>query len=421
MQIHPNIKKIFTVNFFIRNLLIPLALLWLFCYTFAFINSHYLIKGVNFHFSNRLSKYVLIVIGLVSLLVIFMRVSKKYGKLEADVYSEKVSLRHLPLLLLPLTPVVQYILNNQEILSLADVATILAFFTLFSSIYIFAIPSLMSKFSSTQILMSLGLAFVFTVINMPVLSQNFNWFGKGFLKIQLLYFGFVFALTWVMFTVNNHKFLYIILLIYFVSNSYLQFISNAKIAEDTTLPVLENELLSMTQRRSPDSTPNIYLLVYDSYVPNETMLAYGIDNIAQEKYLKDQGFVLYPHIYSIGGRTIDTMSRVLNASTEYGGDQRKAVSGDGVVQNTLRALGYKSYGLFPNDYMFRGIGSNYDLNLNYSSQKASELIISAALIGEFRWDMVLSQDIISTPGANLDSSKIEQDRYSIADRIINCR
>ena len=35
--------------------------------------------------------------------------------------------------------------------------------------------------------------------------------------------------------------------------------------------------------------------------------------------------------------------------------------------------------------------------------------------------VVLSQDIISTPGANLDSSKIEQDRYSIADRIINCR
>ena len=47
--------------------------------------------------------------------------------------------------------------------------------------------------------------------------------------------------------------------------------------------------------REPEDTPNIYFLVYDSYVPNETMMNYGIDNSAQEGYLVERGFTLYPH------------------------------------------------------------------------------------------------------------------------------
>ncbi|HPA32726.1 MAG TPA: hypothetical protein PLV24_04020, partial [Anaerolineaceae bacterium] len=123
---------------------------------------------------------------------------------------------------------------------------------------------------------------------------------------------------------------------------------------DETLPAVD-----VTQK--PVITPNIYLLVYDAYVPNETMQAYGIDNRAQEQYLRDQGFVLYPHTYSIGADSVGTMSRVLNMSTSYGGEYRKGVSGDGVVQNALQELGYTTYGIFPTDYMFQGVGSSYDV------------------------------------------------------------
>ena len=381
------LSKLFTANFLFTNLLIPLTLLMMYCYFFAFINSHYLLKGVNFNFTNRLSKYLLIILVIASLLAIFLHLSRKDVGSETNTHNDRVSIRHLPLLLLPLTPVVQYLINNQEILSSLEILLVIGFFILFSSLYIFAIPELMRKFSSTQILMGLGLAFVFTVINMPLLSQNFNWFGKGFLKIQLVYFGFVFILSWGLLKTNNKKFLYLILLVYFVSNSSIQFISNNRETEKLTLPVMESKLFSMTEGRSPDSTPNIYLLIYDSYIPNETMLTHGIDNGSQEKYLKDQGFVLYPHTYSVAGQTIDTMSRVLNASTEYGGKPRRAVSGDGIVQNTLRNLGYKTYGLFSNDYLFQGIGSSYDFTTLGSSKRPSELIISAVLIGEFRWDI----------------------------------
>ena len=381
------INRFFTGSFLFRTLLIPLSLLFIYCYSFAFISSRFLIKGVNYDLTSRLGGHLLILLALVSLLVIFLRLIRKNERSQFKINNERVSLRHLPLLLLPLTPVAQYLLNNQEILSFADVVAVTVFFILFSSIYIFAIPALMSKFSSTQLLMSLGLAFVFVLIDMPVLSQNFDWFGNGSLKIQLAYLGFVFVLTWIMLAINNQKFLYIILIIYFVSNSVLQFISNESKAERPTLLAVENELLSMTGGRSPGSTPNIYLLVYDAYVPNETMLAYGIDNSSQEKYLQDKGFMLYPSVYSVDAETLNTMSRVLNASTEYGGNTRKAVSGDGNVQNTLRSLGYKTYGLFPHDYLFLGVGSSYDFSIPGSPERTSELIISAALIGEFRWDI----------------------------------
>jgi len=383
----PKINKFFNASFLFTNLLIPIGVLLIYCYSYAFICSHLLLEGVNFVFTSRLSKYLLIFVVLISLLVIILRLTREDERSETQTLREKVSLSHLPLLLLPLTPVVQYLINNQEILSLLDILLVLGFFILFSFIYIFAIPALVGKYSSVQILMGLGLAFAFTMINMSVLSQNFNWFGHGGLKTQLIYFGIVFLLIWGMLKTNNKKFLYLILLVYFLSNSCIQFISYVKDSEKATLPVTENKLLSMAEGRLPESTPNIYLLVYDAYVPNETMMGYGIDNSPQEKYLKDQGFVLYPSVYSVDAITIRSMSRVLNASTEYGGNPRRAVSGDGFVQNTLQNLGYKSYGLFPNDYLFRGIGSSYDFTTLTSHMKPSELIISAVLVGEFRWDI----------------------------------
>ena len=41
------------------------------------------------------------------------------------------------------------------------------------------------------------------------------------------------------------------------------------------------------------------MLTYDSYVGQETMQQYGIDNRSQEEYLLQRGFKIYPQNYSI--------------------------------------------------------------------------------------------------------------------------
>jgi hypothetical protein len=83
------------------------------------------------------------------------------------------------------------------------------------------------------------------------------------------------------------------------------------------------------------------------------------------------------------------MSRVLNASTEYYGDKRRGVSGDGVIQKILDDLSYKTYGLFYSDFMFRGYGDSYD----YSTPEKKSILppyvqlLKAIFLGEFRFNI----------------------------------
>jgi hypothetical protein len=235
--------------------------------------------------------------------------------------------------------------------------------------------------------MILGMAFVLTITSMALLSHYFSWFGEGKITIQLIFFAGIFLVTWLLYNLKNKQILYLTIVVIFVSNSLIQVISNSARSGEPSLPVVDNRLLSLIKGRIPVITPNIYLLVYDAYVSNETMLSYGIDNSNQEDYLKGQGFVLYPKTYSIGSNTIESMSKVLNASTEYYGNSRKGVSGDGLVQNILKYLGYETIGLFPTDFMFRGIGSSYDFSIPASSKPEYIQLISAILIGEFRSDV----------------------------------
>jgi hypothetical protein len=81
------------------------------------------------------------------------------------------------------------------------------------------------------------------------------------------------------------------------------------------------------------------------------------------------------------------LSKVLNASHNYYGEQRKAVSGDGVTQKILKSIGYKTYGVFASDYMFRGVGEKYDFSIPESIIASHIRLLRAILIGEFRFDL----------------------------------
>jgi hypothetical protein len=81
------------------------------------------------------------------------------------------------------------------------------------------------------------------------------------------------------------------------------------------------------------------------------------------------------------------MSRVLNASTEFYGNVRRGVSGDGVVQKIFERLGYKTYGLFHFDFMFRGVGSHYDISIPKITIPPHLQLVKAILLGEFRFNI----------------------------------
>jgi hypothetical protein len=371
------------VDFLFKYLLVPLALLAAYCGVFAYVSSRTLPRSVNPVFTGRLWDCLQIALAAVVLLVIVLRLTRPEQRLELRYAVQKIPPADYILLLLPLTPVVQYLFANQSMLSPADALVILACFALLTLVLVYAVPALLGALSSTRLLMSLGLAFVFSVCSMAVLSQSFSWFESGSLKVQLPFFIAVFLVAWFLLSLKNRKIMLLVVALYFAANSLSQYLTQAGAEEQTST---ENRLQALVDERTPPLTPSIYLLVYDAYVGNETMLAYGIDNAAQEDYLRGQGFTLYPQAYSVGAETLESMSKVLNASTE-GGGKRKSVSGGGAVQQALKSLGYTTYGIFPYDYMFRGVGSSYDVSLPETNTAAYVHMINAILMGEFRFDV----------------------------------
>lgn len=380
-------KKIFDVNFLLSNVLVPGIALAFYCISFAYFSSRLQLWGVNYIFASKFGKLTLILLAGAVLVFLGLLLSKRDGKLSRGSSEERPQWGDLILLLLPLTPVVQYMLVNRNILSLVESLYILVFFLLFSALYILVIPALLGKVMPTRTLMIVGLAFVFTIVSMASVSDYFSWYEKGALRKQLVVFAIVFLVAWLLYILNQRKLLYVFIALSFVVNTSSLVVSQLRKVDPQAAPMEENKLLSMTSGRNPVGKPNVYLLVYDAYVPNETMLAHGIDNSVQEDFLQEQGFKLYPHTYSIASVTLATMSRVLNASTEYYGNVRRGVSGDGVVQRIFKRLGYKTYGLFFADFMFRGVGSSYDVSIPNISVPPYLQLLKAILLGEFRFNI----------------------------------
>lgn len=290
------------------------------------------------------------------------------------------------LILLPLTPVVQYILNNQDILSPTDSLFILVVFAVFSFLFIIAIPAALAAIASARTLMFLGLAFTFTMTNMASLSAQRLWFEEGSLGMQLAVFGGVFLTGLLSYVRVGRRFTYALLVLFFLANGANQFFQEGQEQPASIRADTNSMLIKWVGSKKPTITPNIYLLVYDAYVPNETMLGYGIDNSPQEEYLENLGFTLYPHTYSVAGFTLGTMSRVLDVSRDFFGNARSAVSGRGVVQNLLQSFGYETYGIFWSDFFFQTDGSGYDVS--YPLAKGPSLmLIKAIVMGEFRFDV----------------------------------
>lgn len=374
---------------------ISLSVLFLCSVSLSLFFSWFLPENVNAVFLDYVWKCSLILaaISFIVFFVVFKRT--RANKLTLGDSIEKVGAIGFILVLLPLKPIVQYIINNQDILSPSGSVYILAVFAVFSVLLVVVIPTLIGIGGSTKTLMVLGMAFAFMITNMASLSATYNWFGAGSIAIQLGIFGAIFLGGRLLYSHRtSRKFLYIFVVIFFITGIALQFAPGERgstMPASTNQEMEDNKLLVLVGSKEPLSTPNIYLLVYDAYLINEIMLQHGIDNSAQEEYLEELGFKLYPHTYSVGAGTIATMSRILNASSEYCGNPRRGVSGDGVVQNLLRSFGYETLGIFPTDYEFRGFGSSYDFSFPTTRveavSSAHKLLVKAIFMGEFRFDV----------------------------------
>lgn len=379
--------RLLNVEFLIRNIFVPLTVLVVYLGSYAMLSSYFIPNGVTHEFAFFFFQYGLIFIAVIGVFLLIDYIIKRREGIKFKVTFEKISPGKFFLLLLPLAPITQYLINNQEFLSLTDALFVVSFFVLFSGIYVIVIPALLSFVSSNRMLVSIGMAFVFLVLNMASLSRYYSWLGRGSHRVQLIYLIVVFVVTWLLLGLRNNRDLTVVSSIYLVATIAIQIQMSGFTSGKTNFPAINNELISIIGNRTPTNSSNVYFLIYDAYVSSGTMRAYGIDNSEQETFLVDSGFILYPGVYSVGPSTLDTLNTVFNlAITEYEYGKR-AVSGNGIVHNAFEYAGYQTVGIFPNDYMFRGIGSSYDYSIPERSVPPYVYMISSILMGEFRFNL----------------------------------
>jgi len=263
---------------------------------------------------------------------------------------------------------------------------------IFLFVFVIFLPKIVDNYSSTRNLRSISTAFFFTIFNMASISGYFSWLETGNFFVQLGLFLFSLVIVWLLLGMEKNRDILFFILAFFLGNSLLLIPPQKNTSINSYLPsdsIEENKMLNLVKGKRLQFTPNIYLLVYDAYVSNETLTFYGIDNSDQEKFLEDQGFVVYSKIYSVGSSTLSTMNKVLNVSLDNYGHIRRGVAGDGIVQKILKENNYRVIGIFPYDYMFWAIGPMYD---NYFPEKVItpyKLLLSGILMGEFRFDIGL--------------------------------
>jgi len=373
--------KIFSFIASLRNPAIVLAF-YFFSFSYFVSSIQQLPNGVSYVFAMRLW-VPLVSIGI--LIFLLMRNKNAFFNNVKQKSSKTIDRSDLVLLLLPLTPILHYIFNNQKILTISDSLYVFLYFLVFSAIYIFSIPALLGKLGSTRSLLTVGTAFAFSITSMAFISDYFSWYESGNLVIQILFIATVFLILNFVYIQDNLAALKIFIVVFFLANFAPNLISSKETSENLQSNDT-NELSSIIEDRFPVKSPNIYLLVYDAYVANETMLSHGIDNYLQEEYLIANGFKIYPKTYSISPTSESTMTRVLNVSSDILEGSRQGTSGDGFVQNKLNELGYQTLGIFPSDFFFRGIGSSYDVSFPDDSSPKN-VLLNAILIGEFRFDV----------------------------------
>lgn len=352
-------------------------------------------KGVNAVFVLQFWK-VSILSLLASLLcfAIFKYVSKKTHSYEKSF--ERWEIKDLAVVLIPLTPIVQYVFSNQDILNVSNSFSLVAFFAVISLVFCLIIPIVFSIFAEKILLQISGAGFLYIMFSMASFSASKHWHEVGDFSYQIMVTAIVLAALSGIFIFLKKQSHYVFI-VFFLVNSLSSMLSlNTEDSSDNNLQeeISNYPLFSETKNRDLAKTNDVIFLAYEAYANNETMLKYGINNSAQMDYLQHKGFTLYDDAYSNGPCTHSSISGVfsvgLKPQKQYTNkmyDVSKKHMVGGAAQTLLQSKGYKSLGVFHTDTFFRGLDRKeikYDYFFPSVIGGETSLLINSILEGEFR-------------------------------------
>lgn len=383
----------FIKSIFNPNMLIQLAMGSALLVGYTYLGKRYLPEGgLNSLFLiGILSKTVMITIGLLLIFLLFTWVQGK-GKISLQKQSEPIDWKDLFFVALPMTPIIQYIIANQDILDFKSSVLVFATFALIAAIAIVILPWFMSTVLAKDVSVAVTMSFLFIVFNMASFGKVTE--PKTIFWILL---GLCLAIFLILF-LDKKKLLIIISLIFFVTNFVTSVTKGSNNEKEFVNETTEynTRIAEMTEGKEVKHTPDVYIIIYDAYSNQQTLDAYGIDHSDQFNYMLDKGFAIYDGTYSVGPYSIIAMSHLLNpqpipeSSTEF----RRMLAGDGSAVQEFNKLGYFTNSVHESDYMTKDFDPKFDYSYpdNSSSIAPHKIINKAILEGEFRFDAEFSEN-----------------------------
>ena len=396
--------------------------------------------GLNFHALRFLSLLLWPVLVVLFISLRFFKPEQRERTLKANTYD----IGNLILGFLPMTPIFRFILANHDILSSSESIFIFCLFLLITLVYAYFIPALLNlAWAYLDEFTILGLSFTFSLFFTPYLSSSYYFchtllvplcivfplltglfvclfdrklfplilcaillLGISFFLVLMLYLNssyysnrlllmpfslfLTFLISYAIYSFNP-KLLRVMVAVLFLTTIFNAEIFTQGLNSVPKTEKMNSKIQALAKNRQMIAKPDIFLLTYESYVCNETMLKYGLDNSDQESYLSQKGFTIYPGIYTIGPASAISMNAVLDISSDEKAAQ-EATSGNGNVQRLFQAEGYETYGIFPFYYFFWGKSFDYDYCFPTAElvQKtgASTAFVASILKGEF-WSLQL--------------------------------
>ena len=344
------------------------------------------------------SKFILLGSKLISLIIILFIIIFLVSWFfdENFKFKKKFKLPELKdtiLLILPLSPVIDYMIINNDYLNLNGFFYLIGITFIFILFFTFILPILFSYFASLNFLMFAGLALTFVILNMAKIS-NYHNPGDNLFNIYFLsqgaYLTVLFGVLFLLYLFRKDL-AYISVILFVISGIVLNFYNysfkNSKdIKEknsDRLITFLNNQENKIIKKK------NIYILVYEAYAGLETLKHYGFDNTDQMNFLKKNGFQIYDGIYSNSALSVGTTSRILEIDGNISRDGRYYTSGNAFGLEIFRANGYKTSSIFKNSYFFHSslIGWDDYYPKEDVTKLGAKALTKAIFEGQFRFDI----------------------------------
>ncbi len=360
---------------------------------YSFICQIALPSSINSVFASFIFKISVIATLFFLLSYIVWKIISRRMAFALEKSFEKFSFSDFALILIPMTPIAQYILSNQESLTVLNSMIIFLIFAIAISILGIVIPVLLSKIASKHLIVTASISFLSTLMIMAYVSASRGWDRKGDIGIQLLVM-LIFVIVLSLRKLIPSKITVLAVAAFFAANT-ISGVFSKKPSEESGETNTKFQVSTLLQNKEIKRKNDVLLIIFESYADYETLKHYGYDNAEQLKFLNDSGFNVYKGIYSLGAPTEQSLSKLFNIDREVYRHKRY-LAGGGAVQALLRKQGYKIHSVYHSSWYLRGlpisqIESDYCFPMPQGVMD-SKVLVKAVLMGEFT-DTVSFEDV----------------------------